>query len=218
MSSSYPRISDQENRHWDTICLGIMTLATVIIVGMFGLLSLGASLTPETEPFRLAIAFPSITALFFYLWCLLLGIAAIRERSRDRQRKLSKCDNLFVVFFFTTIVVAMVAAFAIMLPFRGEAAPSDDAHLSSLEFSSIVLTPTFSAEETRYRGVASFLSRNTDVQAIPRAEGATVRFIVGGQEHQAFAIPVDPREFTILIIVTAPDRTTQRVYEVNVTR
>ena len=39
------------------MCLGIMTLATVSIVGMFGLLSLGASLTPETEPLRLAIAF-----------------------------------------------------------------------------------------------------------------------------------------------------------------
>ena len=184
---------------------------------MFGLLSLGDP--PNTERFLpFAVAFAATAALFLYVWCLILGITAIRERSLERNQKVPKCENLFVMFLFTTIVVAMVAMFAIVAPFQQSAVPSDDAGLSSLESSHIALNPTFSPKETRYSGQAGILSRTTDVEAVARADGATVRIIVGGKEQRRIAIPADPRDFTILIIVTAPDRIAQKVYEVRVNR
>ena len=55
--ADYP-LSATEHHHWNTVCVGVMTIATVILVGMFGLFGL-VERSPETS----AETAPSSTTL-----------------------------------------------------------------------------------------------------------------------------------------------------------
>ena len=53
--TDYP-LSATEHHHWNTVCVGVMTIGTVILVGMFGLFGL-----VERDPETLTEAIPSTT-------------------------------------------------------------------------------------------------------------------------------------------------------------
>ena len=84
-------MSERENRHWDTVAIGIMTIATIIVAGMCGLLgfsssesSSGAVKTANTvRVLFAAFALPS------YIFCLGFGTDVIMDVSGIPGRKIA---------------------------------------------------------------------------------------------------------------------------------
>ena len=109
-------MSEHENRHWDTVAIGIMTIATIVVVGLFGLLGFStaefssgtASTVNAVKLLLAAFALPS------YILCLGYGTDAIIDVSGIPERKIAKCRYLIYTFLITAGMVGSVAALTVI--------------------------------------------------------------------------------------------------------
>ena len=109
-------MSEHENRHWDTVAIGIMTIVTIIVAGMFGLIGFsggessgGVAGTANTvKVLFAAFALPS------YIFCLGFGTDVIMDVSGIPERKIAKCRYLINTFLITATMVGLVAALTVI--------------------------------------------------------------------------------------------------------
>ena len=108
-------MSDEQKRHWDTVCIGMMTLATAVIAGIFGLLGLGnAARSNPPDLVGVVILFAAIVSVLLYLLCLMYGIEAILDTSSSGNTKFALARRLINTFYAMVVFVVLVAGFTII--------------------------------------------------------------------------------------------------------
>ena len=109
-------MSERENRHWDTVAIGIMTIATIIVVGMFGLLGFsgGESASGAARTVNAVKLLLAAFALPAYIFCLGFGTDVIMDVSGIPGRKIAKCRHLINTFLVTAVMVGLVAALTVI--------------------------------------------------------------------------------------------------------
>ncbi len=107
-------MSDEAKRHWDTISIGMMTLATAVIAGMFGLLGLGnVSRKVSPDLAEVAILMAAVVAALLYLACLMYGTNAILDTSSSGDAKFTSARRLIHTFYVMAAIVVLVAGLTI---------------------------------------------------------------------------------------------------------
>ena len=102
---------DRRNRHWDTLCVSVMTLATAIIAGLFVFLRF-----PEWETTTIeGLGFPEIAilvgvaaAVLIYTGCIWLGMAVLANENTHIKAFVSRYLR-FSVLGLTLLVIVVVA-------------------------------------------------------------------------------------------------------------
>ena len=108
-------MTEEESWHWDTICIGLMTLETLVVVGMFGLLGFGGATNESIgAKFQWTISFSAIGASLIYLFCIGSGTEAIFDTPLIRTNKLAKCRALANGFVATVGFVVVVACITVV--------------------------------------------------------------------------------------------------------
>jgi len=108
-------MNDEESRHWDNVCIGLMTLETLVVVGMFGLLGFGgATKDALSSEIRWVISLAAIGASLTYLLCIGSGIEAIFNTTLSPAGKLAKCRTLAIQFLVTIGFVILVACVTVV--------------------------------------------------------------------------------------------------------
>ena len=105
-------MSDEQKRHWDIVCIGMMTLATAVIAGMLGILGLGN--IPRNAPpdlAEVAVLLSAAVAVLSYLACILFGTNALLDTSDSGDSKFATTRQLIHTFY---VMVAFVV-FAVSL-------------------------------------------------------------------------------------------------------
>ena len=100
-------MSDDERRHLDNLAIGIMTLTTVIVAGMFGLLGFAAWDKQGSEQlieWAMSVAVAVATVVYFV--CVTTGVDVINDSSADKVRKFSTLTNGFLFTAGTVVLVA----------------------------------------------------------------------------------------------------------------
>ena len=106
------RMSDDERRHLDTLAIGIMTLATVIVAGMFGLLGFATWDNEGSDQLiEWVIAASGAGAAVAYFVCVTTGVDVLNDVSPDKLQKFRALTNGFL---FTAGTVVIVAALVII--------------------------------------------------------------------------------------------------------
>lgn len=123
-----PNVDDQaaESRHRDTISIGVMSMATVVLIGMFGLLEIAGSVEVEDladdqakslvgGANSLIPAFSTFVILL-YVWCVISGTDAIIN-AYNRQFGLSRRRHVVAMWVFQGMVVLVgtIAGLTIMV-------------------------------------------------------------------------------------------------------
>lgn len=106
-------MGDEQSRHWDIVCIGMMTLATAAIAGMFGILGLGN--VPRKAPLDLAevaALLAAVVAIILYLACLMHGTNALLDTSSG-DVKFAKARQLIHTFYVMVAFVVLVAGLTI---------------------------------------------------------------------------------------------------------
>ena len=108
-------MTDEENRHWDNVRIGLMTLETLVVVGMFGLLGFGGA-TKEalSAEARWVISLAAVGASLNYLLCIGSGIEAIFDDSLSPAGEVAKCRTLANQFLVTIGFVILVAGITVV--------------------------------------------------------------------------------------------------------
>lgn len=106
-------MGDEQSRHWDIVCIGMMTLSTAVIAGMFGLLGLGnvPRKTP-LDPVEIAALLAAAVAIILYLACLMHGTNALLDTASG-DAKFAKTRQLIHTFYVMVAFVVLVAGFTI---------------------------------------------------------------------------------------------------------
>ena len=106
-------MSDEQKRHWDIACIGMMTLATAFIAGMFGLLGLGISpRKAPLDPAEVPILLAGAVAIILYLACLTHGTSALLDTTSG-DAKYAKTRQLIYTFYAMAALVVLAAGIAI---------------------------------------------------------------------------------------------------------
>ena len=85
---------EEESRHLDTVCIGVMTLATVLAIATFGLVGLQAQVGGLGKGYiSWLISIALVGVWLLYLPCVGAGVAAIFEVV-DSQEKRSKSHEM----------------------------------------------------------------------------------------------------------------------------
>ena len=120
--------SDQsaEGRHRETVVIGVMSTATIVLVGMFGLIEiLGKAEVPEhaddvvrqvSGVADVAIPMLSTAVVVLYAWCVVAGtdtiLHAFRDENAPARRQYIACVSVFQLM---VILVAIVASLTIVV-------------------------------------------------------------------------------------------------------
>ena len=113
-------MSDEQKRHWDSVSIGMMTLATAIVAGMFGLLGLGN--VPRNAPPDLAeavVLLAAAVAVLLYLLCLTFGANALLDTSNSGDAKFAMTRRLIQTFYVMVVFVVVVACLTIIYQLGG---------------------------------------------------------------------------------------------------
>ncbi len=105
-----------ERRHLDNVCTGVMTIATIVIVGMFAILQtaneLGTDRSGLLGILSNAIIPIAISAVASYVWCMTFGcLSMLSACVREKQKNL---QLLIIAFLTQGFLVSIMAALAIM--------------------------------------------------------------------------------------------------------
>lgn len=105
-----------ESRHLDSVSIGIMTISTIIIVGMFGILQLTGESDPEywAQPWLVAIGGAAVPA---YVLTLAFGSRVIL--SSTLQQKAQDIQALILTFFMEGMLVGITATLTILTRIEG---------------------------------------------------------------------------------------------------
>ena len=100
-------MSDDERRHLDNLAIGIMTLTTVIVAGMFGLLGFAAWDKQGSEQLiEWAMSLSAALAAVGYFVCVTTGVDVIDDSSADKVRRFRALTNGFLFTAGTVVLVA----------------------------------------------------------------------------------------------------------------
>ena len=105
-------MNEDERRHFDNLTIGIMTLATMIVGGMFALLGFAAQDNGSSQQLiKWVIAVSAAMAAIGYFVSVSSGIDVINDKSADKVQKFRGMTNGFL---FTAGVVAILAALVVV--------------------------------------------------------------------------------------------------------
>ena len=95
--------------------------------------------------------------------------------------------------------------------------PVQDATLRALSLSPGTLSPSFSSNQTSYTASVAYAQAAITVTAVPTVSGATAR-IGGADARNGHSVSLSVGSNTIRVVVTAPDGTTTKTYQITLTR
>ena len=115
--------ADDQGRHWDTISVSIMTLATAVMAGLFVFLRFPV-LTPNTEagysPAALFVIVGVVTASLLYAGCIWLGMGVLASGDLSTKQFGSSGLRFFVIILVVLVVATVFAGIFTHLEARHE--------------------------------------------------------------------------------------------------
>ena len=126
-----PRPNDDdpaaERRHRDTVSIGVMSMATVVLIGMFGLLEIAGSATTPDVSDEMAKPLVQLTdsliptfstfVVLLWVWCVISGTDAITN-AYNRDFRLSRRRHVVAISLLQGMVVLVGAIAALTIIVR----------------------------------------------------------------------------------------------------
>ena len=121
-SSDPTRIPDEhDSRHWDSVCINFLVLATLVLVGLFTLVGLSDEVLALAK-LRNRVVLTGALAVIAYLACLWFGYRSIFAEASDRKRH--NVRDVARLLIAEALAVAASAVFVVLVRFE-EQSPED---------------------------------------------------------------------------------------------